>query len=424
MLFVMVWGLVIAPDGTAQHPVPEKNRFRFAQGAIGVRLFATAAGQSSFVDEAGLVNPYTFGQQVYPMLHLGGMHFWGRVEFFFSIALGQLGTNKITSGKYLHLSQNDLFGFKYYPWRLTRNALRPFFGGAIGGLNYQQKDDLPSRSGVLRSQFVLPFLAGFSLMTGKSIWDLSVRYLATDPFHYYISPDKATRVTTPSVWLGLTYKRVIEGTAGSEAYYYSGKEDADYRKLKAEKKLNALFLAAGPSAALFTHALPFNAANRPYLDRYVSSNAFADAGIGYFFERARGFLGVAFRGYQARRAAFGTKQVIRRRSVLFEINRYLLDYQGFVPYVGAGISYEQIHFSESLPDSQNSSRHIHWAWGITVGWDILPTRLEYFTLRTNVRYFPGLHLNLDASKVTMPQLEVNIIQAVFYPQRFKHVRNL
>ena len=424
VLFIAVWGLFILQSAASQHTVPDNSRFRFAQGAIGISLYATVNGQSAFIDDKGLSTPYSFGPQLYPVLHVGGMHFWGRIEFYFNIALGQLLNSNISAANSFHLSQNDLFGLKLYPRQLRQKTLRPFIGGAIGGINFQQKDKDPLSSGVLHSQFVIPIYVGMSFQTQKGIWDLSVKYIHAHKFRYHISPTEVTDVDSPSVSLGLTYKRVWDGTAGNEDYHYSGKESADYKLLRAQKKLNSFFIAAGPSAAIFTRNLSYNTLERPYLDKYVSSNTFIDIGIGYFADEAMSFLGVAYRNYKAQRNAFGTEQAIHRRSVVFELNRYLFDYQGFVPFAGVGVSHEQIQFSESLPDRQTSSRHIQWAFGINIGWDILPTRLEYFTLRTNVRYFPWLNLKLDSSVSTLPQLEVNILQFVFYPQRFKHIRNL
>lgn len=63
-----------------------------------------------------------------------------------------------------------------------------------------------------------------------------------------------------------------------------------------------------------------------------------------------------------------------------------------------------------------------WRPVFVFGWDILPTKLEYLTLRTNIRYTSSL--NIDASGHAVPniQLEFNIIQLVFYPQRFINFR--
>ena len=52
------------------------------------------------------------------------------------------------------------------------------------------------------------------------------------------------------------------------------------------------------------------------------------------------------------------------------------------------------------------------------GWDILPTKLEYMTLRTNLRYTPNLNIDLNSYSIPNSQLEFNIIQLIFYPQRF------
>lgn|GEM_PF-3041299 len=58
--------------------------------------------------------------------------------------------------------------------------------------------------------------------------------------------------------------------------------------------------------------------------------------------------------------------------------------------------------------------------GLSAGWDIRPDRLQRWYLRTSLRYFPGMKLKLpDGSSQRVDQLEVNFIQLVVLPGRFK-----
>ena len=58
------------------------------------------------------------------------------------------------------------------------------------------------------------------------------------------------------------------------------------------------------------------------------------------------------------------------------------------------------------------------SYGITFGWDIRPNRIQWFTLRTNLRYYPDLSLGLDNGlAISFDNIEFNFIQFVFYPNR-------
>ena len=57
-------------------------------------------------------------------------------------------------------------------------------------------------------------------------------------------------------------------------------------------------------------------------------------------------------------------------------------------------------------------------YGLTFGWDIRPNRIQSWILRTNLRWYPNLFLEVESnSKVSFDNLEFNFIQLIIYPNR-------
>jgi hypothetical protein len=252
----------------------------------------------------------------------------------------------------------------------------------------------------------------------KFLLDFQVLYNYNNQLEYYISQNQSATIETPSIYFGANVKLILEGTKGSEKYYYSGKEDRDYENLKAKKLLNSFYVGIGPSTSFFTQKSDYNSEIRPFLHSPLNSDVFLDVGLGYFYEPLNAFSGITYRNMKTNSNAYGYEQNFTRKSLGLEFNKFLFDYQGFVPYLGLGISYEKITFSEKDKGSLHLMEESNlWRPVFVFGWDILPTKLEYMTLRTNLRYTPDLSIDVSGYAVPNSQLEFNIIQLIFYPQR-------
>ena len=102
-----------------------------------------------------------------------------------------------------------------------------------------------------------------------------------------------------------------------------------------------------------------------------------------------------------------------------EATKSLFDYHGFVPFVGPAMSYEKLSFKESF-----EGQKVHdlvdnkIAYGITFGWDIRPNRIQSWLLRTNLRWYPNLNLEVDIdNRISFNNIEFNFIQLIIYPSR-------
>ena len=58
------------------------------------------------------------------------------------------------------------------------------------------------------------------------------------------------------------------------------------------------------------------------------------------------------------------------------------------------------------------------ALGFTCGWDIRPDRKQAMFLRTSIRWFPSLALELDSNQeISFDNIEFNFIQLILFPNR-------
>jgi hypothetical protein len=64
-----------------------------------------------------------------------------------------------------------------------------------------------------------------------------------------------------------------------------------------------------------------------------------------------------------------------------------------------------------------------FALGVTFGWDIRVTKTGTGLLRTNLRYFPGLSMDVNGEKMMFDHLEYNFIQWVQFIGRKKALRS-
>jgi hypothetical protein len=411
----------ILPVVSLCQEIPEKSRFNFAQTTIGVGVQVTSNGQSAY-QISGVEETFSIKPNLLPTFYFGGMHFWGHTEIFFAFPLTQVIKQKVDNND-VSFFQNDVVGLKLYPWRLKEMSLRPYIGSSVSGITYRQSNKSPELSGVKFSAITYPVQFGFSFQSKKYVLDLGMKYNWQNSFKYYTSQTTHTPLQIPKYIIGFNFKWIKDGTKASEKIYYSGKAERIYQDFKEKNKLNSFYLALGPSSSFFLGNNDFNIENAPFLNRHIASDVFLDIGLGYFHEKTNAFVDLSYRSNKFELSAYGVDQTLKRQSIALGINKFLFDYHGFAPFIGISLSNENLkaqHQTTNSPDITANKRTL--AYGFTIGWDILPTKIEYMTLRTNLRYFPSLQVSSKGNTFSMQQLEFNFIQMVFYPQRFKWLK--
>jgi hypothetical protein len=204
----------------------------------------------------------------------------------------------------------------------------------------------------------------------------------------------------------------------AEKDWESGRTEEITRYLADRGRLNGFYLGAGISSAFWLKESNYNQSERPYINPYGIS-IMPDFALGYYLHKADINIAVAYRGYGASTGTYGVTQNVRRNSVLFEATKSLFDYHGFVPFVGPAFSYEQLSFEECFEGATTHSVQKNKpAYALTFGWDIRPNRIQSWILRTNLRWYPNLYLDVALGKrMSFDNLELNFIQLIIYPGR-------
>ena len=402
--------------------IDSNKRHRFAQTTIGLTFEVTNSGSTAWINKEGHREDVAFEPQLFSRFHIGGTHFWGHAEFYFSAQIVKL-FQSTHEGLNYKLQQGDVFGIKYYPWRIEHGKLRPFIGISLTHTDYHQEDKIKDLSYGNTSQLSLPLHAGLTFNYKQSLFELSMRYNYHSQIPYYISKTERADVNIPKFTISLGYRWMPDVTLPGERRYEDGTVDAKIRSLQAKKKMNSFYLAVGPSSAFFINVSKYNE-SRPWLGKNVVSPGFLEFGGGYFNYKLQSHAYLFYRKYHTKLDAFGTTQKLSREALTLEAHHYLFDYHGFDPYIGAGISYEHLFFHEHTNgDEDKNYKNEMFAPSIVFGWDILPDKLLFLTVRTNVRYFPTLHIDTPEGRLDMQQIEFNFIQLVLYPDRMFWIRN-
>jgi hypothetical protein len=172
------------------------------------------------------------------------------------------------------------------------------------------------------------------------------------------------------------------------------------------------------SSSLLLKKSAHNEAVAPYIDNHKISNVFPDFGVGYYLHKPDIHFNLAYRSISGSLDAYNFHQRFNRKALTLEGYKLFADYHGFVPFAGASINYERLSVHEDTSGIKTITKHEGIQPGIVVGWDIRPDRLQSWYLRTNVRWFPNMNINMYSGKtVSLDQLEINFIQLVVFPGR-------
>ena len=384
-----------------------KTRHRFAQLTIGVdnRLFLNDGSESSSFNSSGDIEKFTLKNQDEVRIVVGGIHFWGHADFYVAFPVASFGKSGFSTEIEL--------GGKYFPWRIESGKIRPFIGTAI--LTAQFKQD----NGASQFRNLYPITGGFVFTYKKHLFELGSGYIFNHKENYYISPATSVQIKTQPFWISLSYKFMIDFTLPEEKDWLSGKTKKITDSLAAKHRLDGLTIAIGPSASFYLRSSPHNKSIAPYIDNHKISNIFPEFGIGYYLCKPDLQFNFAYRSVKSKLDAYDFSQEAIRKSLTFEICKFICDYNGFDPYIGPAVSYEWLDVTEINQSGITSNQK--WEGvklGLTFGWEIRPTKTMFLYLRSNLRYFPNLKVKMNDSKyVYLDQLEFDFFQLVFFPQR-------
>lgn len=405
----------------AQDTTAQKQRLDFAKMyfEVGGTYLASFTGKQLV---NGQLNSFEHSATLNSYITWGAFHFWGHTEFYVTFPLNQLNLNKNdqTDHELLH---SVATGARIYPWAMKEGKIRPYIGANWGALEFKQNLKPDENQPTLSKDIMLNYEAGVLYNYKKVAVRLGINYFTDKKWQYPVSKTQMAEIETPqmSFQLGLLYT--------FDASKDNTKENIDkwnsyprVSKLSYDaKKFGDFFVGIGPSLSFSLSKSEYNAVQFPYLQQKLTSKSYFDMALGYHFNKANLFTALSYRNPIYKTEGFGSDQTIKKTSVALEVNKFLTDYSGFAPYIGLNVAYDKLKYEQNVDgDIKQQTFTNPLEPGITLGWDIVPGKTnEALILRTNLRWYPFSKFEIEGKTFNFSQLEYNLIQLVFYPERLK-----
>jgi hypothetical protein len=425
LFLLFLFGLGVKHIVAQEYIIEGKNRLNFAKTyfEFGSQFSPSFTGKRILANNT--VQSFENSASIVPYLNIGGLHFWGHADFYISIPLAQLNLKKNDSTNF-QFNQSVVTGARFLPWAYKDNKIRPFIGASWAVVNFKQEIK-PNNNQPLFSKNKLLFDAGILYGKGSFMARFGVNFYPFNKWEYPITENNFQQIHTPnwSAYFGLVY--AFESTRSKNMETENGKLN-EFPKVSSPS-MNAIkkgdfFIGIGPSTSFMLTNSEYNENKFPYFNKKPISNTYLDLAFGYQFNKLGLVTALSFRNPKFTNEAYGTTQIIKKNSFVLETYKYLTDYSGFTPYIGLNLTYDNINYSEKNSTTNLSATYKKITPGITFGWDILPGKTEqWFVLRTNLRWFPFENINIDGKEFSLNQIEYDVIQAVFYPSRFKNVKS-
>lgn len=401
----------------AQVYMEKQTRHRFAQLNWGIDFSTSFGGATTYINQNNTLIDLDLSSTIRPRFILGGTHFWGHADIYIAIPLLYPKQEEMNQ-EIQHLRGVET-AFKFYPWKIQDGKIRPYVGVSISPFNFEHSNNnLNFGNGPELTYTNLPILAGVTYNRKNQLFELGLAWNHSNERGYHISRALQQSIKTPPLYLNLSYRFIIDTTLGSEESWESGYTQKVTEQLADQNQLDGFYFGIGLSSAFWLGSSSYNTTDRPYIERYGIS-IMPDLSVGYYLHQTDLNIALGYRGYGETTNTYGTKQTLRRNSVVFEVTKYVFDYNGFVPFIGPALSYEGLSFEESFESSPvHNLTENNLTYGLTFGWDIRPNRVQSWLLRTNLRWFPSSSLEVEADKeVSFRNIEFNFIQLIIYPNR-------
>lgn len=407
LVFLSCWAV-----GRAQPYVEGgETRHRFAQTSIGVGV-QYIPGQGTAVWDNNEETQVQLSSLFAPVLSIGGLHFWGHADFSIRIPIATIAAE---ADKPSGVSLGIGTGVKVFPWRLEHSSIRPYLGFEWSLLSYQSNRH--ETEGPTLYLHRLEPEVGLVYSTSVGSFDAGVRFIPTATVDYPVDATNVKQVSLPTTIFTIGYSFPFETTLSAETFATSGQEHKVEKQLAAQGHLDGFTASAGLSSA-FTLTRTNAIDNAPALDLPVPPAVFPEVTVGYYKHDLDAALNLLYRSIEQKQVGYGMQQQWQRKSIALEGIKFISDYNGFVPFIGVMLSREYAFYNEATSTS-TAHQHKHgWTVGVVFGWDIRPNRLQWFTIRTAVRYTPVFDIVLaDTAKASFNHLEVNFFQLVVHPAR-------
>ncbi|MES2587653.1 MAG: hypothetical protein V4622_01660 [Bacteroidota bacterium] len=385
------------------------TRHRFAQLTLGLtNQFYSNANTKTY--QSGLGNQFEerkLTNQFQSQFIIGGTHFWGHADFYVTIPI-------YASSKEGYRSIGET-AFKYYPWRIENKKVRPFVGFMTLTSAYKQGN------GVNQVRFKYPLVTGLTFNYKHHLIEFTTSYTHNNSTDYFVEMNNQFNIVTPKLMTSISYKYYLETTGSAEKNWESGYTKKLTDTLAKLHRLNGFTLGIAPSASFFLKkSSEHNKELIPYLGQHRMSKVYFEFAAGYYWHRPDLQMNLSYRTVKSNLSAFNYSQYTKREALTLEVYKFIADYHGFATFIGPALSYEELEVKDiNQIGLEQKSTYYGLKPGLTFGWDIRPNRIQSWYLRTNLRWFPNLNVNMaSGKKVSLDQLEINFIEFVFFPSKF------
>ena len=392
-----------------------EKRHAFAKAYFGTgAYYMTTLNPGTVLGVDGNLQSFEKAAFMTPAVNIGATHFWGHADFYVSITTTDItfGENTVENNYRL----GTFTGLRLYPYPTEVGKVRPYVGYAFSPYRYKQVN--ASGEEFKHTAVKSMYNAGLAYQLPSAYITLEYGRTANPNFDTYLSRIQTGSDAFPASMFQLGINFAIETTSPS-----ASPMNKKANEVFAASNADGLFVAAGPSSAFPVQSSSYVIYSRPYLDDMSMPIIFPDFAAGYHFTKSDFIVAAASRRTIQKRSAFNYTSRLQRQSLNIEGYKFLFDYHGFVPYLGAGIGRENLKLTrtEFGNDLEPVTEQI-WSPNIVFGWDIRPSvKGDWWILRTNLRYYPTLQLDLAGGALSQQHLEFNFIQLVVYPQRLQKI---
>ena len=406
-LFMVLFGI------SSAYTQDWEKRHQFAKSYFGVSNYIiTSLSSGNYLTSSNQIATFEKSGFISPAVNIGATHFWGHADFYVSINTTDIKFQQDSIDNSYRLG--TFTGLRIYPLASKSNKIRPYLGYKFSPFRYRQNnlDGATYKHTSVKSVLDV----GLGIQLPNLYFTLEYGRVLNPEFETYLSRDVQSTDLFPKnlFQVGLNYMIETTKSASTEINRSLNKEFSASNQ-------HGLFFAAGPSSSFPIGTSSYVQDLYPFLDDKSFPIIFPDIALGYHFTKPDIITAFSMRPINQKRSAYDYEHQLSRQSIILETYKFLADYHGFVPYIGLGMGYEKLEFTETNSDPVNKNQ---LSPAVVFGWDIRPSvKGDWWILRTNLRYYPFLKLHVENKSLSLQHMEFNFIQFVMYPQRFKIAKN-
>lgn len=221
-ILILFFIFSIAKPVYSQVYTEKQTKHRFAQLNLGLDFQSSFGGTTKYLDAQGNTQTLNLANSYSPRFIIGGTHFWGHADFYIAIPLYsptiKNNIQEITSPNGVETV------FKYYPFRIENNKVRPYIGTAFAPKVFEhQNNNFQYSSGPELNYTSFPLLFGLTFNSRSHLIEFGISWDYRNSHDYYISRSQIEQIKTTPFCAALSYRYMLETTMSAEKDWESGR---------------------------------------------------------------------------------------------------------------------------------------------------------------------------------------------------------